>query len=47
MVSQSQSLPQASNSSKLPHNNRMQPDFGELALPSAADARRYAVEPKT
>ena len=23
------------------HNNRMQPDFGELALPSAADARRY------
>ena len=23
-------------------NNRMQPDFGELALPSAADARRYA-----
>ena len=24
------------------HNNRMQPDFGELALPSAADAKRYA-----
>ena len=24
------------------HNNRMQPDFGELALSSAADARRYA-----
>jgi hypothetical protein len=23
------------------HNNRMQSDFGELALPSAADARRY------
>jgi hypothetical protein len=23
------------------HNNRMQPDFGELALPSAADAKRY------
>ena len=22
-------------------NNRMQSDFGELALPSAADARRY------
>ena len=22
-------------------NNRMQPDFGELALASAADARRY------
>ena len=25
-------------------NNRMQPDFGELALPSAADARRYAAK---
>jgi len=25
----------------VPHNNRMQPDFGELELPSAADARRY------
>ena len=25
-----------------PHNKRMQPDFGELALASAADARRYA-----
>ena len=24
------------------HNKRMQPDFGELALASAADARRYA-----
>ena len=23
------------------HNNRMQPDFGELALASAADAKRY------
>ena len=23
-------------------NNRMQPDFGELALSSAADAKRYA-----
>ena len=23
---------------QLPHNNRMQPDFGELALASAADA---------
>jgi len=23
------------------YNNRMQPDFGELALASAADARRY------
>ena len=23
------------------HNNRMQPDFGELALASAADAGRY------
>ena len=41
MVSQSQSLPQASNSSKLPHNNRMQSDSGELALASAADAGRY------
>jgi hypothetical protein len=27
--------------SQITHNNRMQPDFGELALPSAADARRY------
>jgi hypothetical protein len=26
------------------HNNRMQSDFGELALPSAADARRYVVD---
>ena len=26
---------------KAPHNNRMQPDFGELTLPSAADAERY------
>jgi hypothetical protein len=25
----------------VPSSNRMQPDFGELALPSAADARRY------
>ena len=25
------------------HNNRMQPDFGELALPSAADAKRYVL----
>jgi len=25
----------------MPHNKRMQPDFGELALASAADARRY------
>jgi len=25
-----------------PPNNRIQPDFGELALPSAADAKRYA-----
>jgi hypothetical protein len=25
------------------HNKRMQPDFGELALASAADARRYVV----
>jgi len=33
MVSQSQSLPQASNSSKLPHNNRMQSDFGKLRSP--------------
>jgi len=24
------------------HNKRMQPDFGKLALASAADARRYA-----
>jgi len=24
-----------------PHNKRMQPDFGELTLASAADARRY------
>jgi len=23
------------------YNNRMQSDFGELALPSAADAKRY------
>ena len=27
----------------MPHNNRMQSDFGELALASAADARRYVV----
>jgi len=26
----------------MPHNKRMQPVFGELALVSAADARRYA-----
>jgi hypothetical protein len=32
MESQSQSLPQASNLSKLPHNKRMQPDFGKLSL---------------
>ena len=25
-------------------NNRMQPDFGELALASAADARRYVLQ---
>jgi len=25
-----------------PHNNRMQSDFGKLALASAADATRYA-----
>jgi len=25
-------------------NNRMQPDFGELALPSAADAGRYVAD---
>jgi hypothetical protein len=25
---------------EIAHNNRMQPDFGELALPSAADAKR-------
>jgi len=25
----------------LAYNKRMQPDFGELALASAADARRY------
>ena len=25
-----------------PNNKRMQTDFGELALPSADDARRYA-----
>ena len=24
-----------------PHNKRMQPDFGKLALASAADAGRY------
>jgi len=24
------------------HNKRMQPDFGELALASAADAKRYS-----
>ena len=27
----------------MPYNNHMQSDFGELALPSAADARRYVV----
>jgi hypothetical protein len=32
-----------SNISQHTHNNRMQPDFGELALPSAADARRYVI----
>jgi len=26
------------------YNNRMQSDFGELALPSAADAKRYVAE---
>jgi len=26
------------------YNNRMQPDFGELALSSAADVRRYVDE---
>jgi hypothetical protein len=33
--------------STLAHNKRMQPDFGELALPSAADARRYVMYDKT
>lgn len=29
-------------SQKMPHNKRMQPDFGELTLASAVDTRRYA-----
>ena len=28
----------------VPCNKRMQSDFGELALPSAADARRYELK---
>ena len=38
--------PDLKDMTQVTHNNRMQPDFGELALASAADARRYDANQK-